>query len=500
MSEVRVRFAPSPTGHLHIGTARTALLNWLYARKMDGSFIVRVEDTDISRSTAEFEESILEDLAWMGLNWDEGPDIGGGLGPYRQSERFDIYHKKTDELLETGQAYRCYCAPEELEERRKTRLAAGLMPKYEGTCRELTVEQEAAHQAAGKKAALRFRVPDGTITIHDLVRGSIDFSSEVIGDFVILRSDGSPSYHLAVVVDDGEMEVSHVIRGEDHITNTAKHVPLFTALGYKVPEFAHNAMILGPDGGKLSKRHGATSVDEYRRRGYLPEAINNYLALLSWAPEDTKEVFLLHELAAAFKIDRISKSPAIFDIAKLNWLNGQHIRAAGVERITNLCLPYLREAGLIDEGELAEDQFAHLVRIIDAVRGNLTVLAEIPAYAKIFLSEFEIESEAREWLGEPGLLEVVQELRDALAARGELDFDTGKEVVLGLREHFKTRGVTGKSLFMPVRVALTGSAKGPELPYILNILSKEEALGRIDMVFKEAKKEQEKNQSGGVDR
>ncbi|MDI6815694.1 MAG: glutamate--tRNA ligase [Actinomycetota bacterium] len=491
MSDVRVRFAPSPTGHLHIGTARTALLNWLYARKMDGSFIIRVEDTDLSRSTAEFETSILEDLAWMGLNWDEGPDIGGRFGPYRQSERFDIYRKKTDELLETGQAYRCYCAPEELEERRKTRLAAGLMPKYEGTCRKLTAEQEAAHLAEGKKAALRFRVPDGTITIHDLVRGAIEFSSEVIGDFIILRSDGSPSYHLAVVVDDGEMKVSHVIRGEDHITNTAKHVPLFKALGYPVPEFAHNAMILGPDGGKLSKRHGATSVDEYRRRGYLPEAINNYLALLSWAPEDTKEVFLLHELAVAFKIDRISKSPAIFDIAKLNWLNGQHIRAAGVERIANLCMPYLREAGLINEAELPEDEFARLVQIIEAVRGNLTVLAEIPAYAKIFLSEFEIEPEAREWLSQPALLDVLKELRDMLVARGELDFEAGKEVVLGLREHFKERGITGKNLFMPVRVGLTGSAKGPELPYILNILSKEEALGRIDAVVDEANKVQQ---------
>ncbi|MHB8842039.1 MAG: glutamate--tRNA ligase, partial [Candidatus Aquicultor sp.] len=240
MSEIRVRFAPSPTGHLHIGTARTALLNWLYARKKQGSFIVRIEDTDRSRSTIEFEGSILEDLAWMGLNWDEGPDAGGPYGPYRQSERLGLYQHKVDELLHSGQAYRCYCTPEELEERRKVRLAGGLMPKYEGTCRSLTAEQESECATQGKKPAIRFRVPDEKITVHDVVRGEIEFSSDVIGDFIILRSDGTPSFHLAVVVDDGEMKVTHVIRGEDHITNTAKHVPLIKALGYPVPKFAHN--------------------------------------------------------------------------------------------------------------------------------------------------------------------------------------------------------------------------------------------------------------------
>lgn len=487
MSEVRVRFAPSPTGHLHIGTARTALLNWLYARKEQGSFIVRIEDTDRSRSTIEFEESILEDLAWMGLNWDEGPDAGGPYGPYRQSERLELYQRKVDELLRSGQAYRCYCTPEELEERRKIRLAAGLMPKYEGTCRNLTVEQESECVAKGRTPAVRFRVPEEKIIVNDLVRGEIEFSSDVIGDFIILRSDGTPSFHLAVVVDDGEMKVTHVIRGEDHITNTAKHVPLIHALGYPVPKFAHNAMILGPDGGKLSKRHGATSVSEYRARGYLPESINNYLALLSWAPEDTREVFELDELARAFAIERISKSPAIFDVNKLNWLNGQHIRSADLQRLTNLCIPYLKEAGLIHEGEVSKSEFEYLLKIVEAVRGNLTVLSEIPSYATIFLGEYEIRPEANEWLEAPQASEVLTELRELLIGHGELDFEGGRELVNGLRDTFKARGVTGKNLFMPVRVGLTGAVKGPELPYILNILDKEEAVRRLDMSIQKAK-------------
>lgn len=487
MSEVRVRFAPSPTGHLHIGTARTALLNWLYARKQQGNFIVRVEDTDRSRSTVIFEESILEDLAWMGLNWDEGPDIGGKYGPYRQSERFELYQKKADELIRLGQAYRCYCTPEELEGRRKAMLAAGLMPKYEGTCRTLTAEQEAECLDQGRSPAVRFRMPEGKIIVHDIVRGEIEFSSDVIGDFVILRSDSSPSYHLAVVVDDGEMKVTHVIRGEDHITNTARHVPLFLALGYPVPKFAHNAMILGPDGGKLSKRHGATSVSEYRTRGYLPEAINNYLALLSWAPEDTREVFSLEELAQAFAIERISKSPAIFDINKLNWLNGQHIRSADLERLTNACIPYLKDAGLVPQEELSKEDFARLIRIIEVIRGNLTVLSEVSGYAKIFLGGFEIESEAIEWLLRPQAPEVLNALRGLLDEREELDIEGGKEVMSEVRGTFKPLGVTGKDLFMPIRVGLTGRVAGPELPQVLSVLDKSEAIKRIDKAMELAK-------------
>lgn len=491
MTQVRVRFAPSPTGNLHIGTARTALLNWLYARKTGGSFIVRIEDTDRSRSTVEYEAAILEALSWMGLNWDEGPDVGGDFGPYRQSERFDIYTKKVDELLTAGKAYYCYCTPEELEARRQARLSKGLMPKYEGTCRVLTEEEHAAYRAEGREAAVRFRVPEGKILVHDLVRGEIEFSSDVIGDFIILRSDGSPSYHLAVVVDDGEMKVSHVIRGEDHITNTAKHVPLFEAFGYPIPKFAHNALILGPDGSKLSKRHGATSINDYRAKGYLPEAIDNYLALLSWAPADTREVFTPDELAQAFEIERISKSAAIFDIGKLNWLNGQHIRTADLDRITKLCIPYLQEAGLLPENFMEEEgepsDYERLKKVVEAVRGNLVTLAEIPAYAKIFLGAFEIEPEVDEWLRKPHTPEILAALSDALATDGELDFESGKEFLNTVSAQFKAQGVKGKELFMPLRVGLTGATAGPELPYVLNILSKSEARERVEKVLQRAK-------------
>jgi nondiscriminating glutamyl-tRNA synthetase len=492
VSKVRVRFAPSPTGRLHIGTARTALLNWLYAGKTKGVMILRIEDTDLSRSTAEFEESIMSDLAWMGLNWDEGPDIGGSRGPYRQSERLDLYKKKAGELLQSGAAYRCYCTPEELEERRKQSLSKGMMPKYEGTCRALSPEQEAEWIAQGRIATIRFRVPDGVIGIRDLVRGDIEFSSDVIGDFIILRSDGTPSYHLAVVVDDGEMGVTHVIRGEDHITNTAKHVSLFKALGYRIPEFAHNAMILGPDGGKLSKRHGATSIGEYKQKGYLPEAINNYLALLSFSTGGEREVFTLDELADLFEIEKISKSPAIFDIDKLNWLNGQHIRAADVNRITALCIPYLKEAGLVtgdaETGEISHDEYEQIVKVMDAVRGNFTVLADAPHYATIFLGRFEIEDDTMEWLKKshvPALLEAFRDL--IFGSRNELDIDQGKEIMGTVREMMKPLGIKGKDLFMPIRIGLTGAVKGPELPFVLDILSKDEMIARLDTVIRRAK-------------
>jgi nondiscriminating glutamyl-tRNA synthetase len=491
MGSVRVRFAPSPTGRLHIGTARTALLNWLYARKTDGKMILRIEDTDLVRSTREFEKSIMDDLLWMGLNWDEGPDVGGDRGPYRQSERLDIYKQKAEELLLKGAAYKCYCTPEELEERRSARLAQGLMPKYEGTCRALSPEQEAEWEGQGRKPTIRYRVPDGTIRIKDLVRGEIEFSSDVIGDFIILRSDGTPSYHLAVVVDDGEMAVTHVIRGEDHITNTAKHVPLFRDLNYNVPEFAHNAMILGPDGGKLSKRHGATSIGEYQQKGYLSEAINNYLALLSFSPGGEREVFTLEELAEVFEIERISKSPAIFDIDKLNWLNGQHIRSADIYRITDLCIPYLKDAGLVtvDEntGKVSESEYKQIVKVIDAIRGNFTVLADASQYAKIFLGLFEIEEEAVEWLKKPHVPALLEAFRDMIfASNGELDIDSGKAIIGAMRDSMKPMGITGKDLFMPLRIGLTGAVKGPELPFVLNILDKDEIITRIDKVIKKA--------------
>ncbi|MBI4734343.1 MAG: glutamate--tRNA ligase [Rubrobacteridae bacterium] len=342
---------------------------------------------------------------------------------------------------------------------------------------------------------MRFRVPDGVIGINDLVRGDIEFSSDVIGDFIILRSDGTPSYHLAVVVDDGEMGVTHVIRGEDHITNTAKHVALFKALGYRIPEFAHNTMILGPDGGKLSKRHGATSIGEYKQKGYLAEAINNYLALLSFPPGGEREVFTLDELVEVFEIEKISKSPAIFDIDKLNWLNGQHIRSADLNRITDLCIPYLVEAGLVPKGlktgDEASAEYKRIVKVIDAIRGNFTVLSDAPHYAKIFLGNFEIEAEAGEWMEKSHTVTLLEAFRDLIFGdENEIDIEYGKEIMKTIRDMMKPLGITGKDLFMPIRIGLTGAVKGPELPFVLNILDKDEIITRLDAVIKGAKEVQ----------
>jgi len=322
----RVRFAPSPTGQLHLGSARTALLNWLFCRSAGGQLVLRIEDTDPVRSKVEFEESILADLHWLGLAWDEGPDIGGPHGPYRQSARGDIYREHADRLLSEGKAYPCYCTAEELEEKKRRALEESRPPLYDRTCLKLNDEERARLEAAGRRPVLRFRVPSEDVEFTDVIRGRVQFTSQVLGDFIILRSDGSAGFNFSVVVDDATMGITHVIRGEDHLTNTARHIMLFRALGYPLPVFAHHSLLFGPDGTKLSKRHGATTVRQYREAGFLPEAIVNYLALLSWAPPEGQEVMRPEELAAAFNLEGLSGSPPIFDRPKLEWLNGRHMR------------------------------------------------------------------------------------------------------------------------------------------------------------------------------
>jgi glutamyl-tRNA synthetase len=305
--KVRVRFAPSPTGHLHIGSARTALFNYLFARHAKGSFILRIEDTDRERSADMFEKSILDDLSWLGLDWDEGPQADGEYGPYYQSQRQTVYQEAAKRLLSEGKAYYCYCSPEALEEQRRRASAAGKMPKYEGTCFGLAAQDQERLRAEGKKPTVRFHVPPGTIELNDLLHGRVSFASDVIGDFIILRSDGTASFNFAVVVDDALMKITHVIRGEDHLPNTPRHVLLCQALGYSLPVYVHHPLVMGKDGGKLSKRHGATSISEYRKTGYLPEAIANYLALLGWSSESEREIFELEELVGEFKLERLSK-------------------------------------------------------------------------------------------------------------------------------------------------------------------------------------------------
>ena len=476
MTEVRVRFAPSPTGSLHVGSARTALYNFLFARHNRGTLVLRIEDTDLKRSTSAHDASIIDDLAWLGLQADEGPDVGGPHGPYRQSERAHLYEAAVQQLLGSGWAYPCFCPQELLDERKEHQLAAGQMPKYDRTCCSLTPSEAAARVAAGEQAAIRFRVPAGDVTFDDLIHGPITFSSDVIGDFIIKRTDGGYSYNFAVVVDDGGMEITHVIRGEDHITNTARQMMLFSALGKPAPRYGHHSLILAPDGSKLSKRHGATSIGDFRELGYLPAAMVNYLALLSWHPADERERFTLQELIEEFELERVSKSPAIFDVQKLNWLNGVYLRELAPPELYGLIAPYLAAAGV----ELAPVQREV---VAEAVQANLVVLSDAPQYASVFVEEADPATCAHaEALLSPGADAVFGLAAEAFGAMEHeyLPVPEARDLLRRLVESAKERGIKGKSVYHPLRVALSGREEGPELFYLVAGLGKSTILARLE--------------------
>jgi glutamyl-tRNA synthetase/nondiscriminating glutamyl-tRNA synthetase len=459
---MRVRFAPSPTGLLHVGNARTALFNWLLAHGKDGTFILRIEDTDAERSTRESEVGILEDLRWLGLDWDEGPDVGGVHGPYRQSERLHLYASYANELLNGGHAYYCFCSPARLDDDRKADLAAGRPPKYHGTCRTISPDEARARIDAGERPVIRFRVPDvGEVTFRDLVRGDVTFSSDVIGDPVLVRSDGRPAYNFAVVVDDAVMEVTHVIRGEDHISNTPRQVLLYQALGFTPPEFAHLSLVLGPDHTPLSKRHGATSVSEFRERGYLPEALVNYLALIGWSPGGDKELLPIQELARRFALEDVGHSAGVFDPEKLAWMNRHYMKEAAPARLAAESARYFMSRGYLrrrtDEG------MEYLVSVFPMAIGYADRLEEIPDRLK-FLFEFDpaaslARDEVASVLHESGARQVIAALPDAI--EGPLK---DRESFRAMANRVKERtGLKGKALFHPIRVALTGEGAGPEL-------------------------------------
>jgi nondiscriminating glutamyl-tRNA synthetase len=472
---MRVRFAPSPTGQLHVGNARTALFNWLLAHGKDGTFILRIEDTDTERSTRESEASILEDLRWLGLDWDEGPDVGGVHGPYRQSERLHLYASYANELLTSGNAYYCFCSPAKLDEDRKADLAAGRPPKYHGTCRNITLEEARARIDAGERPVIRFKVPEtGDITFRDLVRGDVTFSSDVIGDPVLVRSDGRPAYNFAVVVDDAVMEVTHVIRGEDHISNTPRQVLLYQALGFTPPEFAHLSLVMGPDHTPLSKRHGATSVSEFRERGYLPESLVNYLALIGWSPGGDEELLPIQELARRFALEDVGHSAGVFDQEKLAWMNRHYMKEAAPARLAAESARYFLARGYLRRR--TDEAMEYLVSVLPMAVGSVDRLEEIPDRLK-FLFEFDpaaalARDEVSSVLHESGARQVIVALPDAI--EGPLK---DRESFRAMANRVKERtGLKGKALFHPIRVALTGEGAGPELDLAVPAIERGAAL------------------------
>ena len=459
---MRVRFAPSPTGQLHVGNARTALFNWLLAHGKDGTFILRIEDTDAERSTRESEHGILEDLRWLGLDWDEGPDVGGLHGPYRQSERLHLYESYAKELITGGHAYFCFCSPQQLDAERQADLASGRPPRYRGTCRSVGAEEARRRTDAGEHPVIRFRVPDhAEVAFHDLVRGDVTFNTEQFGDPIIVRSDGRPQYNFAVVIDDALMEITHVIRGEDHISNTPRQILLYRALGFTPPHFAHLSLVMGPDHTPLSKRHGATSVMEFRERGFLPEALVNYLALIGWSPGGDEELLPIQELARRFALEDVGHSAGVFDVEKLAWMNRHYMKEAAPARLAAEAARYFLSRGFMKRRTDAAMEY--LVSVLPMAVGSVDRVEEIPDRLK-FLFEFDpvsamARSDVAEILAEPGARDVIAALADAID-RPLLDRETFRAMANRVKER---TGRKGKTLFHPMRVVLTGEGGGPEL-------------------------------------
>lgn len=473
----RVRFAPSPTGDLHVGGARTALFNWLFARRHKGTLVLRLEDTDAARSTAEFERTLLEDLEWLSLSWDEGPGVGGPFGPYRQSERLPLYRSVLNGLLQEGRVYPCYCTDEELEAERASRLARGRPPRYGGRCRDLSESERRRIEDSGRHPAYRFRVPTGEIVFEDLIRGTMRFHAGDLGDFIVVRSNGLPAYQFAVVIDDHAMGISHVIRGEDHLSNTALQLCLYEALGYPPPVFAHHGLVLGEDRSKLSKRHGSTSVRQFRERGFLPEAVFNYLALLGRSIGSGGEVMSREALISSFDLTRAGKGGAVFDEAKLRWLNGQYLRECPAERLEEQLRPLLEKAGHRPENMPTRKALADILEIL---RDNLATLDDALPYLPVFLNEDPpLSADAGALLSTPEGRNVLLALREGLREVAGADPWYGP-LIHRIQER---TGLKGRKLLLPIRAALTGLLKGPELEKILGRLGREAALRRVDRLL-----------------
>lgn len=477
----RVRFAPSPTGDLHVGNARTALFNWMFARHHGGEFILRIEDTDAVRTSKDFERRIIEDLRWLAIDWDEGPGAGGEKGPYHQRARLELYDHYLKILLRTGHVYPCYCTEEELEAERAELVFRKMTPRYMGKCRDLSDSRRETLADQGRKPSCRFRVGTGSIVFTDMIRGAMKFDAETIGDFIIVRSNGIPAYNFAVVVDDHLMDVSHVIRGEDHLSNTALQWLIYQALGLNPPLFAHHALILGKDRSKLSKRHGSVAVREFREKGVLPEVMLNYLALLGGSIGGGREVCAREEMISSFSLDRAGKSGAVFDEDKLKWLNGIYIRQGDLHSLTERLLPFIRAAGYHDIDDIGRGR---LEQIVDAVRGDLALLSDIGEQIDIFFdARFALSGEAQRLLGEGEALRVVRALRESIDGLSPSANNFYQEVIRSVE---RKTGVKGKKLFLPIRAAVTGRIKGPELDKVFAIVTPASMKRRVETALSDS--------------
>ena len=490
MSEVRVRIAPSPSGNLHVGTARTALFNYLFAKKNNGKFVLRIEDTDAERTSQEYVDNIFDSLKALGLNWDEGPDVGGNYGPYTQSERFDIYPKYIQELLDKGFAYECFCTPEELEAEKEEATANKKAYVYSKKCENLTEEEKAKLRAEGRKPAIRFNVAKAQKAFHDssilkfddLVKGELQMDTNLIGDFVIMKSNGAPTYNYAVVIDDALMKITHVIRGEDHISNTYKQILIFEALGFEVPRFGHLGMILAPDRSKLSKRHGATAVSDFVEQGYLTEALVNFVALLGWAPSDGEEIKSVDAIAADFRIGEISSSNSIFEYDKLRWMNSHYIKMLPIDKLKEMLKPYLTQYDLT---ELSDEQFTKMVEI---TREPLTLLSDITeAVPYFFGQDVEIDPEVQTEVLD---LEESQKVLNDFVEKAQTWEWTEENLHNKLEEFrgtWKEQGIKPKATMWAIRAAVSGRTRGADMVGLLEVLGKERTIHRAQKSCKVAK-------------
>ncbi len=486
--KIRARFAPSPTGPLHVGGARTALFNYLFAKKNKGQFILRIEDTDVERSEQKRVQEIIDELKWLGIAWDEGPDIGGGFGPYKQSQRLDIYKGYLKKLLDQNKAYYCFCTEEELENGRQEQMARGVAPRYSGKCANLPSEVVKKNLAEGKPSVIRFRVENKKVKFDDLIRGSVEFDAGLLGDVVIAKNFNTPLYHFAVVVDDYEMQISHVIRGEEHLSNTPRQILLQKALGFDTPVYAHLPLMLNPDRSKLSKRHGDVALADYHKQGYLPDALVNFMVLLGWNPGTEKEIFSLSQLVKEFSIEKVQKAGAIFNTQRLDFLNGLYIREKPIEKLTELCSPYLKEAGLLVIGQVSQNK---LQKIVEVSRTRMKRVPEIIEFSEYFFRDIlNYDKDLLKWqkMGEREVEESLSESKKILTGVKKWSLkNLEKELFSAIEKFNSEKGYPEKNkgyLLWPLRVALSGKEASASPFEIADILGKEETLRRIEQAIK----------------